>query len=611
VKAGGSIARSFEILAVALVASALVLIQILIGGTRLIFSLPSYAILAAAALLTLLLVREPKARPAQICLISSVIFFGYILLRAVFSPMAYTARPDIYSVIGGLVVYWFIALVCTSAKSRSWIVIALLGLALVHVLIGVIQFRDGKNFMLIDFLQRVDYGRRASGFYVCPNHLAGALEVIGIFGTSLVCWSRFPIWGKLLIGYATGVCYIGVLLTGSRGGYASAMMSLLVFAVLSLLILRRAGTRLFWSIGGIGVLVALIFGGGALLLIKKSDYLADRTHNALSTAPVRLDLWHAAIEEWKTAPLLGTGSGTYLYYGRMFRTERMQQDPVEAHNDYLHLLAEYGAVGGALFLFFLLPHLRNGYREFQRLGPKRIVVSNQLTSNSLALNLAALSAIAAYILHSFVDFNLHIPANVLLMAFAFGILANAGVAREAKESGAPMSILAWRAILILTGAFLGVESFRLLPGEYFAERARSAQRDNHSEGAIRFAMRGLETEKQNPFLYQYLASAKLTLCDSAPDTFEKTPCYEDGLAALQKARDLAPWDRTFLVPLALTYDALGRYSEAEWIFHEAQHWDPRSIYLNEVYKYHLSQWQNPHPPTESAGPAEAEKPHPL
>src|SRR5439155_1500716 len=97
-----------------------------------------------------------------------------------------------------------------------------------------IQFRDGNNFMLIPFLQRFDYGRRASGFYVCPNHLAGALEVLGIFGVSLVCWSRFPTWSKLIIAYVTAVSYAGVLLTGSRGGYASTIASLIVFAGLSL-----------------------------------------------------------------------------------------------------------------------------------------------------------------------------------------------------------------------------------------------------------------------------------------------------------------------------------------------------------------------------------------
>jgi predicted Zn-dependent protease len=130
-----------------------------------------------------------------------------------------------------------------------------------------------------------------------------------------------------------------------------------------------------------------------------------------------------------------------------------------------------------------------------------------------------------------------------------------------------------------------------LPGEYFAEHARTALRDNQPDAAIRFALRGLETEKRNPFLYQYLASAKLTRCDSLPDAGERATCYEDALSALSKARELAPSDRTFLVPLAATYDALDRFAEAEWIFYEARRWDPRSIYLNEIYKYHLYRWR--------------------
>ena len=575
--------------------AALALIQILIGGTREIYSLPAYAILAIVALLTLVMFRQPKPRPAQLCLISSAIFFGYILVRAFFSPVVYTARPDFYVVVSGLVVYWFVALFCTSAKLRASVLIGLLILGVAHVLIGAIQFRDGNNFMLIPFLQRFDYGRRASGFYVCPNHLAGALEVLGVFGASLVCWSRFPTWSKLLVGYITGVCYVGILLTASRGGYASTITSLFVLAVLSLIVLRRTGTRLFWSIGGMSAVAALIIGAAAVLVVKKSDFLADRAHNPLSTASIRLDLWHAAIEEWKAQPVIGTGSGTYLYYGRMFRTDRMQQDPIDAHNDYLHLLGEYGAVGGVLFLFFLGAHLHNGWKNFQRLGPKRVVISNNLLSTSLALNLGALAAVAAYMVHSFVDFNLHIPANALLLAFVFGVLANAGLKRESEDSAMPTPIWWWRALLPATGAFLAIQCVRLLPGEYFAEHARTALRDNHPDAAIHYALRGLETEKQNPFLFQYLASAKLTGCDSLSNSGERASCYRDALSALEKARELAPADRNFLVPLALTYDGLGRFAEAEWIFYEARRWDPRSIYLNEIYKYHLSRWKAPSP----------------
>jgi tetratricopeptide (TPR) repeat protein len=215
--------------------------------------------------------------------------------------------------------------------------------------------------------------------------------------------------------------------------------------------------------------------------------------------------------------------------------------------------------------------------------------------------------VAAYIVHSFVDFNLHIPANVLLLAFVFGILANAGIQRETQDSAVPRSILWWRGLLPATGAFLAIQCVRLLPGEYFAEHARSELRDTQTDAAIRSALRGLKSEKHNPFLYQYLASAKLTRCDSLPGTAERTSCYEDALSALSKARELAPPDRSFLVPLALTYDELGRFAEAEWIFYEAQRWDPRSIYLKEIYNYHLSRWRTPEPATAGEQPP-AQKP---
>ncbi|MEY2480794.1 MAG: hypothetical protein QOI04_1721 [Verrucomicrobiota bacterium] len=584
-----SLSRGTEFISAFLLAAALALIQVLIGGTRLLFSLPSYGLLAVIALLSIFSLRRAKPHAPQICLASAALFFGYVLARAILSPVDYIARSDIYSVLGGLVLYFFVACIFTQAKRRMWVIFFLLTLALVHVLIGAIQFRNGNNFMLIPFLQRYNYERRASGFYVCPNHLAGLLEVLGIFALSMVCWSRWPTWAKLLIGYAAGVCYLGVALTGSRGGYLSAAMSLVVFGLLSLITLRQASARLFWSFGVVALIAAVSIGAASVFLIHKSPYLTNRTQNAFDTAPVRIDLWRAAVEEWKVQPWIGTGSGTYLYYGRMFRTPRMQQDPINVHNDYLHLLAEYGLIGGALFVLFLAAHLHAGWKNFQRLGPKRVAVAHNLLSNGLALYLGALAAVAAYMVHSFVDFNLHIPANVLLLAFVFGVLANPGTQREI-EPAVSMSILAWRACLPVIGAILIVQCVRLLPGEYYAERARVAQRNNHPEEAIAFATRGLRTERANPSLYQYLASAELTQCDSL-DATARAACYEKGIELFEKARELAPQDRTFLVPLAFTYDLVGRFAEAEWIYYEARRWDPRSTYLDESYKYHLIQWE--------------------
>jgi len=244
-----------------------------------------------------------------------------------------------------------------------------------------------------------------------------------------------------------------------------------------------------------------------------------------------------------------------------------------------------------LLLAFLFAHVRNGWKDFRRLGPERVSTARGLLSDRLALSIGALAAIAAYAVHSFVDFNLHIPANALLLAFVFGILANNAVQQGEDRLEANKPISWWRILPPAIGLILAIQCFRLLPGEYFAERARTAQRDDHPEAAIAFTARGLTTEKQNPNLYQYLASAQFTHCDATSDPQNRVQCYQAPLDALEKARVLAPEDRAILVQLALAYDAVGRYAEAEWVFYEARKWDPRSIYLNELYKFHLSQWR--------------------
>ncbi|MEY2537533.1 MAG: hypothetical protein QOG67_1273 [Verrucomicrobiota bacterium] len=574
-----------------LLLAALASIQILIGGTRLLFSLPSYGILSLLALLSLFFIRRPKPEPNQLCLISAVLFFSYVLLRAVVSPVDYLARPDIYAVLGGLLVYFFVAHFFTEAKRRLLVVSLLLLLAIVHVGIGAIQFRDGDNFMLIPFLQRYNYERRASGFYVCPNHLAGLLEVLAVFGLSIVCWSRWSAWLKLLIGYAVGVCYVGVILTGSRGGYLSTIASLLLFGFLSIAVLRRGPRRLLWRIAIPVCVAAALLAVTAAFFIKKNDFLSGRAQTVFETSNMRFDLWKAAIQTWKLEPLTGTGSGSYLYYGRQFRTDRVQNDPVYVHNDYLHLLAEYGLIGVVLFLPFLGTHLWNGWRNFRRLGPKRVAVSHGVLSNSMAVQIGALSAVVAYIVHSSLDFNLHIPANVLLMALVFGMLANAGVQHAAEEVKPAWTMMAWRLVLLPIALLVGIQCARLLPGEYYTELARTSLRDNEPVSAIGFALKALAWEKKNPEIYRYLGTARIDHGDEMTNPQARASYYEAAIKAFEKGRELSPRDRTFIVSLGLAYDELGRFPEAEWMFGEALVLDPRSQPTKDIYEAHLRLWR--------------------
>ncbi len=584
-------ARFFEGISFGLLIVAFVAIEVLIGGTRMAFSLPAYALVGVVGVLAIFSVRRMGPAPGTWCLSIATIFFAYILVRAYLSPMPYIARSDLYSVLAGLVVYFYTACILTTARQRMIFLACLLALAIGHTLVGAIQFRDGKNFMPIPWLQRYDYESRASGFYICPNHLAGLMEAIGVLGLSIVCWSRIKTWKKLLVGYAVAVCYVAVVLTGSRGGYLSATFSLLVFAFLSALVLRRVRGHLFWSLGGLSILAAGLLALGVTAAVKKSSYLTSRAENTFELTNMRVHLWHSALQQWQVEPVFGTGSGTFLYYGRLLRDERVQEDPIYTHNDYLNLLAEYGAVGAAGLVIFLWIHLFCGFRSFRSLGPRRVAASQRLPSNGLALNIGALSAVASYLAHSVVDFNLHIPANLLLMAFVFGLLANDGMLRENEINATGPNKWWWRLFLPILGGALLAQSVRLFPGEYFSERARTSVRDGQGALGIRFALEGLEYDPENPDLYLRLGMARNLLGQQMENVEARDSFFAQAIVALQRARELAPRDEVYALELAWELDQSKRFDEAEKVYNEAISLDPNSHSIRRYYETHVDRWQ--------------------
>ena len=586
----GRISNLTEWLSFLLLLAAFVAIQVMIGGTRMVFSLPSYVCLGVVGLFAVFSLRRPKPGPSQWCLAVAAAFLAYILARAWFSPMPYLARSDFYSVLAGLIVYFYTACVLTDGKRRMLFISLLLALAVGHALVGAIQFRQGNNFMPISWLKRYDYDVRASGFYVCPNHLAGLLEALGLLGLSMVCWSRWSVGSKLLIAYATGICYVALVLTGSRGGYLSAGFGLMVFAVLSLAVLWRMPGRLFWTVSGAGIVAVVLLGVSVVAAVKKSPFLTQRAQNTFDIENMRGDLWRGALTQWRLQPIFGTGSGTYLYYGRFFRTDRVQQDPTYAHNDYLHLLAEYGVVGTCGMALFLGIHLWHGVRIFGRLGIKRVAVSQYRLSNALALNIGALAAVASYLAHSVVDFNLHIPGNLLLMAFVFGLLANDGAVREEEAATTLPNDWLWRLALPLLGAALTLQSARLLPGEYFSERARIGVRDGLGGLGVRNALRGLSYDPQNPDLYYHLGQARMLLGRQMDEPEAAFSFYEEAIQALQRARSIAPDDEVYALELAAALDSAQRFEEAEWQFYLTFQLDPKSASIRRSYDYHLKRW---------------------
>ncbi len=582
--------------------------QALIGGTRLLFGLPAFAILGLAAVLAVFGWRKRRRiRVDQFCVLAALVFAGIIVGRAWWSPVVYLARPDLLLAVAALATYLLSSFVVTDPKVRVWLSVGILGLSLVQMAVGAVQFARGDNFMLfqwegtlLDFIRSSDYTGRASGLYICPNHLAGNLEVVGVMILSVAAWGRFRVWVKLLLGYCAIGCLAGLILTGSRGGFLSVGVALLVFASLSIARVRAAAPERFKAILFATLAGILALSAGLFVLVKESAQLQRRANAFLTakTQDVRPRLWGAAWRQFQLSPLTGTGSGTYLYYGRLLRDPGVQQDPEHAHNDYLELLAEYGILGGAALLLFLGAHLRGGLRDFRALRTTALWGANDRTaispgrSNAAALNIGALAALAGILTHSVVDFNLHIPANALLLAWICGLLANPGrelAPAERLTHRFPRALIGVAPRVCLPGLGIGLlwATWTLLPGEYHAESARVALREEDYIAAVNAARDGLAVTDSDPNLFYYLGEAKLIQGSKAENPVVAHAFYRDAIDAFRNARELFPQETRINLRLGLALDVTGAFAEAEAAYLAALQWDPNSGAVWAYYGTHL------------------------
>ncbi len=563
---------------------ALLLMQVLIGGAGLVFSLPASIVLAVGGVLLAFAQREPKGRGLALWAgLSALALGGYVMARSQFSPVVYLARWDLFLTLGSLVVYLMTQGWLVRARERLLVVAALAALALVHVVLGGVQFKQEDNFMLLPGIIRSDWQWRASGFYIYPNHLAGLLEMVGLMALSICCWGRVATGLRILAGYVTLMCVAGTAITGSRGGYLSTVFGLLVFCALSVWVVRRIRPDKTWpmllaALVGVGVLL-----GGALFFMVKSEGVWERLVQIYDPTNMRPMMWTAALKAWELDPVVGTGSGTYLYLGRLLRSPLVQQDPIFVHNDYLHLLAEYGVIGAGLGFVFLVLHLFAGCSGMKKIVNVKMKPDWRTSSNELALVVGALSGMAALLLHSLVDFNFHLPGNALLGAFFLGILASPTAdVRAVGDSGRARA--AWLPMVTpLLSLALLLLAVPLLPGEYYGELARRAVRDHRYEEGRVLAEQALTHERRNPNLWFHLAEARHYLTLTADDPVGRAALHEQAAEAYEEALKLFPKDTRLLLKLAQTLDLAGRYDEAEIIYQRALAGDPN---FGNVYAYH-------------------------
>ena len=562
-----------------LILAAIAVTQLFFGGgdgTRLIYILPGYLVLGFSGVLALLSFWKAPARMDRSCLAASVVLGIYLFARIALSPSAWLARFDLFAVLAALLVYFLTALHVSGIGQRVAIVCGLLVLGVGQAAIGMYQFGRDASFNPLLSENRAEMGARASGLFISPNHLAGFLETALLLATSLCFWGGFKARGRILLGYLALVCLAGLVLTGSRGGYLSAAAGFAVFAFLSVWTMRsRLSHGLLPRAVAIVAAVALI-GGGIVWAAERSFAIRARANTVFVSWDMRFWLWEAAWEQFKVAPAFGTGSRTYVIYGRTFRAPGVQDDPVFAHSDWLQTLAEYGIAGMLLIAGFVVAHLRHGWRRWHRMVERfSTAMGNPAESRALALQMGTLSAIAAILVHAVIDFNLHIPANMLLAAFLFGVLATRRTRADEAKASWPARTL--HAIPAGLGIWMLAAGGPRVPGELFVETARGKFASGKFGPALEDAGQALARGVQNPELHFQIGEVRRLASYRFQSSEATRWALEDAHESYADALAIFPQDVGIVLRDVWALDRLGRLDEAEQLLARAKELDPNSV----------------------------------
>jgi O-antigen ligase len=246
------------------------------------------------------------------------------------------------------------------------------------------------------------------GPYVNHNNYAGLMELL-LPIPLVIALSHFVRGArKAMAGAAAAIITTSVFLSGSRGGMAAVAIEIgLLIAAIAYRERKDKSKKLRGNSIVLAAFVILVvglvtwLGGGKLAERMASIQTETRTELSGGT---RLDIDRDALQMFRARPYLGWGLGVFPEVFPQFQTFYSTFFVNDAHNDYLQLLAEMGVAGVLAVLWFL-------FLTYRRACSK---LANWPSDTNGTLALTAILGVTGILVHSFVDFNLQIPANAAI-----------------------------------------------------------------------------------------------------------------------------------------------------------------------------------------------------
>jgi len=209
----------------------------------------------------------------------------------------------------------------------------------------------------------------------------------------------------------------------SRSGTSALVLALGITA--AIVIKRQRGARR-GSLIAYFVLLAILVAGWAGL-----DAIASRFSSAnWDDVNGRRGAWKDAVDIASRFPLVGTGLDTYGVATILYQRHDLERHYNEAHNDYLQLAAEGGAlvaIPAAIAVCCLVGTILRRFAE-------------EKSVTAYWLRVGAVTGLVAIAFQETVDFSLQLPGNAVLFAVLCGIAIHRTPPRKSLAHQRPLSL---------------------------------------------------------------------------------------------------------------------------------------------------------------------------
>ena len=535
-----------------------------LGGVDPILLSPAFALIILLAVLWAgKTVVSRDATPTNRALHWAVLsFLTYAVIRYFTSPFEYEARLELFQVgLCGLV-YFVAANQFHRRRDRTFFVVALMILAVFESSFGMWQAFTQSDAVF--YWERPGYTGRGSGSYICPNHLAGFLEMVLGLVVARAAFLRHEsrsvertVILKVLAIYVAAMAIMGILATLSRSGWAATLIGLVALVFLG-------DWRLRFSLPRLALVSAIVAFMGFVLwnvepihnYLLKTFPVDSKTQTVSLTDPTlggRRLMWAGTIKMIEDYPLFGVGVGAWQWIYQRYKDFRLYSEPDYPHNDYLNLAADYGLIGFAIMLAVFACFFRHAWR----------IAKRTQKSEHRAFAIGAMISIISLLVHSFFDFNFHIPANSLLLAAIMGFTAAMEDPEERPvQSKAALPFARYfvgGAVLVICG--IGIRFF--IPTAlafHFAEKGESAKWDINYEEAFADYQRAsvLDPNYPKPHIDTgeiYLSSARWRMLPARQA--ERRELAHKAIQSFERALALNPTLAYVLVSKARAHELAG------------------------------------------------------